>query len=140
VETGLEGKFSVAFPLALALLERKVGLAQFNDEKVRDPRVVSLMKRVKVYTDLRLRESGGNEVTARLKLHLKDGRVLEHLATLAKGSNQEWISEEGLKEKFRECAAGALRSVRIEVLLDSLLRLGQIKDINSLMELVAGRS
>ena len=139
-KTGLEGKFSVAFPLALALLERKVGLAQFIDEKVRDPRVVTLMKRIKVYPDLRLQESGGNEVTARIKIHLQDGQALERLAALEKGTSQEWISESELRGKFRECAAGALRSERIEEILDSLLRLEQIKDIDSLMELVAGRS
>ena len=139
-KTGLEGKFSVAFPLALALLERKVGLAQFNDEKVRDPRVVTLMKRIKVYTDLRLQESGGNEVTARIKIHLQDGQALERLAALEKGTSQEWISESELTGKFRECAARALHQDQVEKLLDLLRRLELLASVDSVMEIVRGRN
>ena len=135
-KTGLEGKFSVAFPLALALLERKVALAQFTDEKVRDPKVVALMKKIKVYTDSELQKSGGNEVTAKLKIHLQNGRTLERLAALEKGESREWISESELAEKFRECAAQTLPTERIGRLLDLIRGLEVVKSLQPLIELV----
>ena len=137
-KTGLEGKFSVAFPLALALLERKVGLTQFSDEKVADPQVVALMKRIKVYTDQRLQESGGNEVTARIEIHLKGGQTLQTLATLEKGPNQEWISENELAAKFRECAARVQHEEQVEKLLDLLRGLERLESIGSVTEIIRG--
>jgi len=39
-KTALEAKFSIPFCMAIGVLERKAGIAQFKDRKVRDPRVV----------------------------------------------------------------------------------------------------
>jgi 2-methylcitrate dehydratase PrpD len=134
--SGLEGKFSVAFPLALALAERKVGLAQFTDEKVRDPRITEMMRKITVYPDPRLREAGGNEVTANIKLDLIDGRSLERLATLEKGTGQKWIGESELAEKFGECAQTALPVPRAEQALACLLRLEELESIGELTDIL----
>jgi 2-methylcitrate dehydratase PrpD len=133
-KTGLEGKFSVAFPLALALLQGKVTLTDFTDERIRDPNVIGLMKRITVDTDPSLQKSGGNEVTAKLRIRLRDGQVLERLAALDKGESQEWISEDELKEKFRACGACAFSPARVETSLALLYELEGVKDINRLTE------
>jgi len=44
--TALEGKFSMQFAMAVALTDQGFGLAQATDEKVNDPTVKNLMKRV----------------------------------------------------------------------------------------------
>ena len=134
--SGLEGKFSVAFPLALALVERKVGLAQFTDEKVRDPRIIEMMRKITVYPESALREAGGNEVTARIQIDLEDGRSLERLATLATGTGQQWIGESELTEKFRECAETVLPTLRVEQALAGLHRLEDLRGIGELMNII----
>ena len=138
--TGLEGKFSVAFPLALALLERKVALAHFTDERVNDPKIKALMKKITVRTEPRLQESGGNEVTAHLSLYLQDGRRFDRLATLERGKAQKWISENDLKEKFHACAARVLPKEQVERALDLLLRIEIGGSVDSLMEVVRTRT
>jgi 2-methylcitrate dehydratase PrpD len=50
-KTALEGKFSIPFCMAVGVLERKAGIAQFSNNKVRDRKVVELMKRVTLYVD-----------------------------------------------------------------------------------------
>ncbi len=47
-KTGMEGRFSISFCVAIAIQDREVGMASFDDSKVRDPRVMNLMKRIKV--------------------------------------------------------------------------------------------
>ena len=135
-KSGLAGKFSVSFPLALAMLQRQVGLNDFTDEKVNDPRVVALMKKIVVGTDPALQESGGSEVTAKLKIHLRDGQVLEQLATLETGAAQPWISERELAEKFRACAARSLPAHRVGAALDLLLGIEKCQSLDALLELV----
>jgi len=139
-KTGLAGKFSVAFPLALALIERKVGLGDFTDDKVNDPKIVALMKKITVRADSGLQESGGNEVTAKLSVDLQDGRRLERMATLEKGQAQTWISETELQEKFRQCAARVLPMEQVDRAFDLVLRIEVGESIQPLMELVSTRA
>ena len=135
-KTGLEGKFSVAFPLALALRKRDVGLNDFTDENVNDPQVRALMSKITVRTDPKLRESGGNEVTAKLTIELEDGQRIERVATLEKGKAQKWISESELERKFRACAERVLPADRSSQTFDMLLRLEAMENIKPLTELV----
>ena len=47
-QTGLEGKFSLEFVAAAALLDGRVGLSTFTDESVRRPAVRTLMTKIKL--------------------------------------------------------------------------------------------
>jgi 2-methylcitrate dehydratase PrpD len=44
--TGLEGKFSMQYCLAAALLDKRIGLLSFSDEKVRRPAAQQLCERI----------------------------------------------------------------------------------------------
>jgi 2-methylcitrate dehydratase PrpD len=139
-KTGLEGKFSVAFPLAHALIERRLGLNDFTDEKVNDPKVQGLMKKFVVRTDPKLLEGGGNEVTAKLRIELTDGQRIERLASLERGKAQKWISAGELEEKFRQCAARVLPNEQATRAFDFALDLDSAKNIHGLMELVGAKA
>ena len=139
-KTGLEGKFSVAFPLAHALIERRLGLNDFTDEKVNDPKVQGLMKKFVVRNDPKLLEGDGNEVTAKLMIELTDGQRIERLASLERGKAQKWISTSELEEKFRQCAARVLPDDRAKRAFDFALELDSAKNIHGLMELVGAKA
>ncbi len=113
-----------------------MGLAQFTDEKVRDPKITEMMRKITVYPDPRLQEAGGNEVTAKIQIDLKDGRNLERLATLDKGTGQKWIDESELAEKFRECAQTAFPAPRAEQALACVLRLEELEAIGELTDII----
>ncbi|MCK7509436.1 MAG: MmgE/PrpD family protein [Desulfobacterales bacterium] len=49
--TGLEGKFSISYCVANALLRGVTGMQAFTDEKVNDPAVRAIMKKIKVIND-----------------------------------------------------------------------------------------
>jgi 2-methylcitrate dehydratase PrpD len=132
-KTGLAGKFSVSFPLALALVQRRVGLEDFTDEKVNDPRVVAAMRKIKVATDSSLQQAGGNEVTAKFVIDLENGHRIEQLATLETGAAQPWITEAELAEKFHSCAARALPPERIDAVFELLGRIEQWENLDALM-------
>ena len=139
-KTGLEGKFSVAFPLAHALIERRLGLNDFTDEKVNDPKVQGLMKKFAVRTDPQLLQGDGNEVTAKLMIELTDGQRIERLASLERGKAQKWISTGELEEKFRQCAARVLPNEQAQRAFDFALELDGAKSIHGLMELVGAKA
>src|SRR5918996_1736257 len=71
-QTALEGKFSIPFCMAIAVLERKAGIAQFVDSKVRQKKVVELMKRVRLHVDEELEALGFDQVRSRIRIRLKN--------------------------------------------------------------------
>lgn len=131
--TALEGKFSMQFTLAAALVYRRLGPAQVTDEVVRDPEVVDLMKRVtlSVDPDVTARvplEEGDMEAVVRVTLG--DGRVLVRVHRLHP------LPEEQVYAKFRECVAGRLPDDRTERAIERVMGLEELPDVGPVFDAV----
>jgi 2-methylcitrate dehydratase PrpD len=101
-KVGLEGKFCIEFMAAAALADRKVGLASFTDEKVKE--MAPLMK--KVTTRVSAKGSGGIMGTsATVEVKLKDGRLLTNTLSYPLGNANNPINWDQLFEKYRECVS-----------------------------------
>ena len=103
-QDGLQAKFSMEFAIAILLLERKAGLAQFQDAVVRRKDVQDWIQKVNYYVDPEAEAAGFSRMTSVIRIHLKDGRVLSGKADMAKGSPSNPMSYEEAADKFRECA------------------------------------
>jgi 2-methylcitrate dehydratase PrpD len=120
--TGLEGKFSLQFVMACALLERKVTLSELVDPVVQRADIQALMKRVKVtlvteYDSEMPQYSPYDQV----KVRLKSGKVLEsERIKRAKGHITRPLSEKELFEKFASCLDYAGSSLDRRGLFDAL--------------------
>jgi 2-methylcitrate dehydratase PrpD len=120
--TGLEGKFSIQFVMACALLERKVTLSELVDPVVQRADVQAVMKRVKVtlsteYDPAMPQYAPWDQV----KVRLKSGRVLEsERIKRAKGHITRPLSEEELFAKFASCLDFAASDLDRRGLFDSL--------------------
>jgi 2-methylcitrate dehydratase PrpD len=101
--TGLEGKFSVYYAAAIGIVAGRAGEAQFSDAQVRDPVVMALRDRVETAVDPSLTQD-----QARVKIRLKDQRVLERFVAHAVGSVDNPMSDAALDAKFTDLASGIL--------------------------------
>src|SRR5262249_15783749 len=88
-KTALEAKFSIPFCMAIAVLERKAGIAQFLDRKVRERKVVEMMKRVTLYVDDELEALGYDQVRSRIRIKLKNGKMIEGRSDVAPAHPQQ---------------------------------------------------
>lgn len=107
--TGLEGKFSMEYCLAAALVYGKVTFDEFVDAKVNDPRIAALYDKINLYIhpDLRTPDSVPRDFTDIVIRH-KDGRVFHDRSMKARGDpSKRWTLEE-FKGKFVQCAQFAL--------------------------------
>ena len=138
-KTALEGKFSIPFCMAIGVSERKASIAQFVDRKVRDPRTVALMKRVRLVVDPELERLGYDLVRTRVAVRLKDGRLLERRADVARGTPPKHFSFEDLGEKFRDAAGLVLPRAGVERALTLIRDLPTLKDLTPLLRICAGR-
>ena len=112
-QTGLEGKFSVYYAAAVAIVEGVGGEKQFSDKLVRDPQIVALRDRVTAVVDRSLAED-----QVRIAITLKDGRRLEKFVEHAIGSVKNPLSDATLEAKFLDLADGVLPKNRAQALLE----------------------
>jgi 2-methylcitrate dehydratase PrpD len=138
-KTALEGKFSIPFCMAMGVLERKAGIAQFRDRKVREPKVVDFMKRVTLYVDDELEGLGYDQVRSRIRIKLKDGRTLEDRADVSKGHPLKPMTWDDLGEKFRDCARLVLPRQNGDKAIDLVGQLERMRNILPLIRVIAGK-
>lgn len=134
----LEGKFSIPFCMAIGVLERKAGIAQFQDRKVREPKVVEMMKRVTLYVDDEMEGLGYDQVRSRIRIKLKDGRTVEGRADVAKGHPLKPMNWEELGEKFRDCGLLVLPRRNVDRAIDLVGKLERERNLLPLIRLLAG--
>jgi 2-methylcitrate dehydratase PrpD len=103
-KTGLEGKFSMEYCLAILLLERKASLSQYSDQNVQRPDVREMMQRINFHVDPEAEAAGFDKMTSILKITLKDGKVIAGRAEFGKGSPANPMSFDEAAAKFRGCA------------------------------------
>jgi 2-methylcitrate dehydratase PrpD len=112
-QTGLEGKFSVYYAAAIAIVAGAAGPKQFSDALVRDPAVVALRDRVIATVTPGIREE-----QVRAVVTLKDGRRLEQHIEHVVGSVERPMSDADLDRKFLDLADGVLPPSQARRLLD----------------------
>ena len=137
-KTALEGKFSIPFCMAIAVLERRVGIAQFQDRKVRDKKVIELMKRVTLYVDDELERLGYDQVRSRVRVKLKSGRVIEGRYDVARGHPEKPLNWPEIGDKFRDCAALVLPAKNAEDVVELTARVERLKSLSPLMRALTG--
>jgi len=106
-KTGLQGKFSMEYCIAVLALTRTATLGQFTDAYVQRPDVQEMINRVNFHVDPVAEAAGFDKMTSLVTFHLKDGRTLKDQADFAKGSPANPMTFEEVTEKFHGCAAYA---------------------------------
>ncbi|MDA8103728.1 MAG: MmgE/PrpD family protein [Nitrospiraceae bacterium] len=106
--TGLQGKFSMEYCMATAVLRRRAGLAEFTDAGVNDPDIQAFIPRVDVVVDPRLEAMGYQHVRSRVRVETVDGNIFEGEAEWAQGYPTKPLSADQLAGKFVDCARESL--------------------------------
>ncbi len=134
--TGLEGKFSMEYCVAAALLDGRVSLSTFTDEAVHRPEVKKLMKLIAVSEERRRAQFpiGGRAVVSVDTLgKINHSRVVE----TPQGDPQNPLSWDELSEKFRDCAGAVLPPRAIEEAISAVAALDKIEDVGGLASVVS---
>jgi 2-methylcitrate dehydratase PrpD len=109
-------KFSVPFCIAYALRHGTVGLEAFTEENAHDPRTTALAGKVSYEIDPD--NPYPEEYTGHVRIHMRDGRVLEERQPHLRGGRNEPLTPADIEEKFRaNCAFGGWDATRIDAWL-----------------------
>jgi 2-methylcitrate dehydratase PrpD len=127
-KTGLEGKFSVQYTLAAALLDGAVTLSSFTDERLHRSDMQTLLSKIAVTMtpDITTEYNAGRYVD--LEIELADGTVVHERCERPRGSwGAEPISAAEHIVKVRDCLAGSLAPSAIDECLELGNRFEQLE-------------
>ena len=135
--SGLEGKFSLEYCMAAAIIDGEVSLRQFTDEKVLAAASQRLISKVELkFLDVPKGHSLLN-IPQAVKVKLKDGRELFKEVQWPKGYSYNPMSWDEVAEKFRACAEGVLAKDRIEQCVEVSAKMETVDDVSSLMAILS---
>ena len=131
--SALEAKFSMPFCAAAAVVFGRVGIDTFDDDRIRDPKVTSLMARVTVRVDDQIGQGKPALTEARVRVRLKDGRSLVQEAHGARGYPANPATADQLAAKFLACASRAIGKARAEKLLSGLAAIDSLENMQAVI-------
>ncbi|MEK7806683.1 MAG: hypothetical protein AAB528_03025, partial [Chloroflexota bacterium] len=139
--TALEGKFSMQYCLAAALLDGQVGLGTFTDQQVLRPEAQALIPKV---TMRRIPGYEGRpswvEAYNQVDLRFKDGRVArERSERITKGALRG-VTMRDIHQKFKDCAFQIIPEPAAQELLELLDSLEDLPDIRPVADRLRGNA
>ena len=134
----LQAKFSMEFCMAILLLRRKAGLAQFTDAIVSRADVQRMIGNIDFGVHPEAEAAGYEKMTTIIDIELADGRRIGGRADFGKGSPVNPMSDAEVADKFRECAAwGGLPQVGAERIIECVFGLEKLPRVPDLTRLLA---
>lgn len=144
--TGLQGKFSLEYAMAAALLDHRLTLRTFTDDQVERPAAQEFLQRVDK-TESAVPPAGGSADGgfAVVEVQLRSGDRLQRRVDRPRGHATRPVTDDELHTKFVDCAAYAgLDPEDAERVHAGLCRLGPTTSVRAalrpLRELVHGRT
>jgi 2-methylcitrate dehydratase PrpD len=136
-KTSLEGKFSLEYCLAIAIIDNKIGLGQFENKKMNDDRVKETLKRIRIFVhpELKTLESFKNRF-AEVTVHTKKGEIFTERVHTPMGTPQNPLSDSELRQKFKDCTRSILGENEIHRVVQLIDHLENLKQINELINII----
>ncbi len=127
--TGLEGKFSIPYCVANALLRGETGMQAFTDEKVNDPAVRSIMKKITVLNDPEIKA-----LESLVEIELDDGKVFKSFSDILQQIPPLDVKKARVKSKFLDLCDPVLGKVKSRSIMEKIETLETLSDMRDISE------
>ncbi|OMH36274.1 MmgE/PrpD family protein [Motiliproteus sp. MSK22-1] len=131
-----EAQYALAFPLAALVVRGQVGAQEVTGDAIYDESILAISRRITLIDAPDLSARFPEEILSRLRIRLKDGRLLETPITAAKGDPEKPISTTEFREKYRRLAGAGLSVQQIDAIENAVTNLHQAQDCVALLDLV----
>jgi len=127
--TGLEGKFSIPYCVANALLRGNTGMQAFTEEKVNDPEVQAFMKKISVVKDEKKLT-----LEADVEVETTTGEIYSAFSDILKEVPALEVKKVKLRAKFEDLVSPVLGDRKTEEVRDAILSLDTQEDMGVLFD------
>ncbi len=131
-ESMLAAKFSIPYAVAATLVRGAADVAAFEPAALDDSRIRALSRRVEVSADPEMSPRSSDYPTARVRLTLRDGRVLEETTTVVRGDALNPAPVEEVIRKFLTLSSRVLGDSRARDVVETIHEVEALKDVRQL--------
>lgn len=124
---------SLPYCVAVALTDGRVGKAQFTEQRIRDPRLRRLLKKVRIVETPRQTRQYPQAIPNRVQITTRSGRRWTHEVVYPRGHACNPMSDAEVEAKFERLSAPMLSQRQRRRLLARLWRLEHVSDVRSLL-------
>jgi 2-methylcitrate dehydratase PrpD len=129
---------NLQYVLAVALVDGTLSFdASHSYERMRDPRILEVKKRVQLVADPALMDPAAPR-SARVEVMLSDGRTVSHFTRYAPGTKENPIDTTRVVAKTRELMTPVLGVRRTDAVIERVNSIEQLRSIRELAGLLAG--
>lgn len=123
-KTALEGKFSIPYCVANALLRGDTGLQSFTDEKVNDPNMKIFMKKISLFSDDSL-----EPMEARVEIETSTGKIYSRSSNIFREIPELEEKKVRTKIKFQNICNPILGNKKTASLTEAVMSLEQVDNM-----------
>jgi 2-methylcitrate dehydratase len=125
---------SMGYCVARALLDGDVTRQSFADDKIRDPRGLTLLDKTKIVETDECNAGYPKGIPNKLIIKTADGRTLSKKVDYPRGHAGNPMTDEEVFAKFRKLAAGVVSESTARRIIDRCMRLDEQNDMRDLLE------
>jgi 2-methylcitrate dehydratase PrpD len=134
--TPLAARLSTPYCIAAAILDRELGIRQFEQERLQDQRIKELIKKIHMEADPALDSLYPEMIPAKIEILTKTGQVFSAEEYYPKGFPKNPISDEELEVKFESLCRYVFEKERISELKEMIKQMESMCNISELMRLL----
>ncbi len=123
---------SMAYCVAVALLDGDVTLRSFDDDRLVDPKILGLMDKTKITEDPELNAGYPKGIPNHLTVTLADGTKLEKRIDYPRGHNLNPMTDDEVIAKFKRLADGVITDATAEKILAAAWKLDELTDLRDI--------
>ena len=124
-------QYSIPFCVALSLYFDPTDPESFNEAKLKDKKILAMMRKVKLQVDHEIEEKGWDRA-ARVSIVLSNKKRLSKLVIHFKGTPRNPMTQVDVQDKARKLTRALLSARHLERLVDSVNKLEKIADVSSI--------
>ncbi|MDB4443812.1 MmgE/PrpD family protein [bacterium] len=133
----VNAQFNIHYCVANALLRKSSNLEHFEESRIRDPKIMDIVKKIHIEADPNLDER--DETAVEMRVRTKNGETYDKRIDFAAGFHQRPLTNEELMERFWNCidyAKKPLPKENVEELASSIRDLEKVEDVRRLIPLL----
>lgn len=131
VRTKEEADHSLPYMLAVALLDGQLMPAQYKPERILQPDVQSLLRKIVIRPDARFSARFPREMPARVRIELRNGETYEHEISTLDAPSWQWA-----RQKFELLVSGYTSAAQRAAITDTVTNLERVQT-SELMNVLA---
>ena len=124
-------QYSIPFCVALSLYFEPTDPKSFDEQKLKDKKILAMMRKVRLEVDHEIEEKGWDRA-ARVAVTLKNGQRHSALIVHFKGTPGNPMSSSEVEDKARKLTRALLRAQKLGRLIETVQRLEKIDDVSAI--------